>query len=277
MVESITVQGEDDFVVRKQTNGQWMVEAGKNFPADATLMDYWLSSMTNLPTEIVKTVVTDFSPYGLNQPSLQYTVRFSPEAGPEAQARIEFGTNQTGNVFERRLGEDPVNTVNPGDYDRLPRVSWQLRDRRVWSFASSNVVSVTVRQLGGTLEYLRDPDGNWTYAPGFNSQVAINSPALEECVFRMGQLRAIYWDAVGDQPVDRFGFDKTSHEVAFEVKNGATNGLFRIQFGDRSPFFHPYASVVRDGQRLIFEFPADLYQNLVEPFLMLPTARYHHR
>jgi hypothetical protein len=277
MVDSITVRGEDDFVVQKQTNGQWIVAAGKTFPADAMLMDFWLAGLTNVPTEIVKTVVTDFSPYGLNHPALQYTVRFGPEAGAAAEARIEFGTNQTGNVFERRLGEDPVNTVSPGDFDRLPRVSWQLRDRQVWSFESSNVVSVTIKQLGGTLTYLRDPDGNWTYAPGFNNQVAINSPALEESVFRLGRLRAIYWDAVGDQPVDRFGFAKTSHEVEFEVKHGATKETFRIEFGDRSPLFHPYASVVRDGQRLIFEFPADLYQNLVEPNLTLPTARFHAR
>jgi hypothetical protein len=277
LVESITVRGDDDFVVRKQTNGQWLVEAGKSFAADATLIDYWLAGLTNVPTEIVKTVVTDFSPYGLNHPALQYTVRFGPEAGAQAEARIEFGTNQTGNVFERRLGEDPVNTISPGDFDRLPRVSWQLRDRQVWSFESSNVVSVTIHQLGGTLTYLRDPDGNWTYAPGFNSQVGINSPALEECVFRLGHLRAIYWDAVGDEPQDRFGFAKTSHEVEFEVKHGDTREIFRIQFGDRSPLIHPYASIVRDGQRLIFEFPADLYGNLVEPNLTLPTTRFHPR
>jgi hypothetical protein len=278
MVESITVRGDDDFVVRKQTNGQWVVTAGKSFPADADLMEYWLAGLTNVPTEIVKTVVTDFSPYGLNShPALQYAIAFAPQLGAQAEARIEFGTNQTGNVFERRLGEDPVNAVSPEDFDRLPRVSWQLRDRRVWSFESSNVVSVTVHQLGGTLKYLRDPDGNWTYAPGFNSQVAINSPALEECVFRLGSLRAIYWDAAGEQPQDRFGFAKASHEVEFEVKHGATNQIFRIQFGDRSPLIHPYASVVQDGQRLIFEFPADLYQNLVEPNLTLPTARFHPR
>jgi len=275
LVESITVQGDDDFVVRKKTNGEWLVLAGQSFPADAALMEYWLAGLTNVPTEIVKTVVTDFSPYGLTNPALQYTVRFVPEAGAQTDARIEFGTNQTGHVFERRLGEDPVNTLNPGDFDRLPRVSWQMRDRQVWSFASSNVLSVTVHQLGGTLSYLRDPDGNWTYAPGFNSQVAINSPALEECVFRMGQLRAIYWDALGDSPQDRFGFAKTSHEVEFEVKHGATNEIFRIQFGERSPLIHPYASVVRNGQRLVFELPADLYGNLVEPNLTLPTTRFH--
>jgi hypothetical protein len=275
LVESITVQGDDSFVVQKQTNGQWLVKAGqKQFPADGELMDYWLASLTNVPTEIVKTVVTEFSEYGLNHPALQYTVRFVPQAGAQSEARLEFGTNQTGQVFERRLGEDGVNTFSAQDFAGLPRISWQLRDRQVWRFESSNVVSVTIHQLGGKIKYLRDPDGGWTCAPGFNSQVPINSPAIEECVVRMGRLRAIYWDGVGDENLNRFGFDKTSHDVEFEVKHGASNEIFRIQFGAPSLFLHPYASVVRDGERLVFEFPADFYESLVEPNLTLYTARH---
>jgi hypothetical protein len=276
LIESITVQGDDHFVVQKQTNGQWLVQAGAApFPADPALMEYWLAGFTNVPTEIVKTVVTEFSEYGLSHPALQYALRFGPQAGALAEARLEFGTNQTGKVFERRLGEDGVNTISAEDFAGFPRVSWQLRDRQVWNFAGSNVLSATIHQLGGTLKLLHDPDGNWTYAPGFNSQVPIDSPATEECVFRMGRLRAIYWDGVGDEQPDRFGFDKTSHEVEFEVKHGATNEIYRIQFGARSPFLHPYAAVTRDGQRLVFEFPADLYENLVEPNLTLYTARPH--
>jgi hypothetical protein len=237
-------------------------------------MEYWLAAFTNVSTEIVKTVVTEFSEYGLGHPALQYTVRFGPEEGAQAEARLEFGTNQTGKVFERRLGEDGVNTINAEDFAQLPRVSWQLRDRQIWNFASSNVVSVTVLQLGGTNKLLRDPDGNWTYAPGFNNQVPIDSPAVEECVFRMGRLRAIYWDGEGDENLERFGFDKTRHEVDFAVKHGATNETFSIKFGARSPFLHPYATVVRDGEHLVFEFPADLFEGFVEPNLTVYTARH---
>jgi hypothetical protein len=278
LIASIAVRGEDDFEVRRQTNGQWVVAAGKSFPADALLMDYWLAGFTNMPTEIAKRVVTDFSEYGLSHPCLQYIVRFNPDAGAAAEARIDFGTNQAGKVFERRLDEDFVNTVSRNEFDLLPRVSWELRDREVWNFASSNVVSVTIQQRGGVLKYLRDPDGNWTYAPGFNNQVPINSFATEACVFQIGRLRAIYWDGVGEEHLERFGFPQADYEVAFEVKQGGTNETCRIQFGTRSPtHYHPYASVVRDGQRLIFEFPAGLYDNLVEPNLTLYTARLQPR
>ncbi len=275
LVQSIAVRGEDDFVVRKQTNGQWLVTDDKTFPADAILMEEWLACLTNVPTEIAKTVVTDFSAYGLSHPALQYTVRCGPEAGAQAEAHLDFGTNKAGKVFERRLREDFVNTISADGFDRLPRASWQLRDRQIWNFATSNVVSATIHQRGGALKFLRDPDGNWTYAPGFNSQVPINSPAVEECALRMGRLRAIYWDGVGREHLERFGFNETSHEVEFEVKRGATNETLRLQFGARSPYYHPYALVVLDGEPLVFEFPADLYQNLVEPNLSLYSARRH--
>jgi hypothetical protein len=276
LIESIAVRGDDDFEVQRQTNGPWLVTAGKSFPADSALMDYWLAEFTNMNTEIAKRVVTDFSDYGLTQPSLQYTLRFSPAAGAQAATWINFGTNQAGQVFERRLDEDFVNSVSSNDYDLLPRASWELRDREVWNFASSNVLSITIHQRGGVLKYLHDPAGNWTYAPGFSSQVPINSFATEACVFQMGRLRAIYWDGVGEEHLERFGFPQADFEVAFEVKQGGTNETFRIQFGGRSPtHYHPYASIVRDGQRLIFEFPAGLYDNLVEPNLTLYTARLH--
>jgi hypothetical protein len=49
-----------------------------------------------------------------------------------------------------------------------------------------------------------------------------------------------------------------------------------LEFGARSPYSHPYASVVRDGQRLIFEFPVDLFENFVEPDLSIATALRRH-
>ncbi|HEY3864252.1 MAG TPA: DUF4340 domain-containing protein [Verrucomicrobiae bacterium] len=274
LVESIAVQGDDNFTVEKQTNGQWLVKAGgEQFPADAGLMEYWLAGLTNVPTEIVKNVVTEYSEYGLTNPALRYAVRFSPKAGERTEARIEFGTNQAGKVFEHRLGEDGVNTIAEEDYSRLPRISWQLRDRQVWNFASSNVVSVTAHQGGGTLKLLRDPEGGWTFAPGFASQMGINSLATEECVKRIGRLRAVYWDGMGGQNLERFGLSSTNLQLEFEVKHSPTNEIFRLQFGARSPFFHPYAAVTRNGRLLIFEFPADDYENLVKPNLTPYTAR----
>ena len=264
-------------MVRKQTNGQWLVEAGKSFPADAELMDYWLAGLTNVPTEIVKTVVTDFSPYGLTNPVLHIPSASNRKPARRPRLALNLAPIKQAMSSSAAWEKTPSTPSASKNLNGCRASPGSCATGKFGDFASSNVVSVTVHQLDGKVEYLRDPDGNWTYAPGFNSQVAINSAALEECVFRMGHLRAIYWDAIGDQPQDRFGFAKTSHNVEFQVKHGGTNEIYRIEFGARSPMIHPYASVVRDGQRLIFEFPADLYGDLVEPNLTVFTARYHPR
>ncbi len=276
-VESIDVRGEDAFTVQKQSNGQWQVQAGTSFIADALLMEDWLGGLTNIPTEIEKTVVADFSPYGLTRPALHYTVKFGPAAGGLPAAQIDFSTVHNDKVSERRADESSVNTISGGDFDRLPRVSWQLRDRSIWNFASSNVLSVTVHQLGGTRQYLRDPQGDWTFAPGYHAPPFINSPSLEEAVHRLGELRAVYWDGVGNDHLERFGFAEADHSLELAVKRPDRTETLRLEFGVRSPYSHPYASVVRDGQRVIFEFPVDLYENFVEHDLSLPAAlRQHH-
>jgi hypothetical protein len=271
-IESIEARGLDDFAVRKETNGHWEVHASQNFPADTALMGFWLASLTNISTAIEKTVVADFSEYGLTNPALRYVIRSGPEAGSNALAQIEFGTNKTGQVFERRTDEDFVNTIDRDDFGRLPRVSWQLRDRRVWSFDSSNVLSLTVHQLGGERKYLRDPEGGWTLAPGYHGPPFPNSPKIEEGVHEIGSLTAVYWDGSGGDSLERFGFPKADFNLEFELKRPGGTETRRIEFGGRSPYYHPYASVVRDGQRLIFEFPADLYDNFVERDLSIPAA-----
>ena len=191
-------------------------------------------------------------------------------------ARIEFGVSINGRIFERRLDEPFVNLIIPDDFDRLPRTSWQLRDRHIWSFDTSNVVSLTIHQLGATRKYVRAPDGEWTFAPGFHGPPLVNWPALEEGVHRLGDLHATYWSGVGDAHGQEFGFAKADFSLDVEVKNGDKTGIYTIQFGGRSPYSYPYAAVVQNGLRLVFEFPVDLYENFVDPDMTIPAAlRYH--
>ena len=278
-IASIAVQGDGRFTVQKQTDGQWQVRDATTFPADAGLMRDWLASFTNIQTQIEKTVVTDLQPYGLMHPLLQYTLQ--ADGGVEGQsnavmAQIEFGASTNGRIFERRLDESFVNLINPDDFNRLPRAAWQLRDRQIWTFDSSNVVSLTIHQLGGTRKYLRDPDGEWTFAPPYHGPPMVNWLSLEEGLHRLGDLHAVYWSGVGDADLQKFGFAKADFSLSLEIKRGDKTEACAIEFGGRSPYSYPYASVVQNGQRLIFEFPVDLYENFVQHEMTIPAAlRYH--
>ena len=82
---------------------------------------------------------------------------------------------------------------------------------------------------------------------------------------------------MGNDHLERFGFAEADHSLELAVKRPDRTETLRLEFGVRSPYSHPYASVVRDGQRVIFEFPVDLYENFVEHDLSLPAAlRQHH-
>ena len=113
-------------------------------------------------------------------------------------AQFQFGTNQAGRVFEHRIGEDSVNTLGADEYEHLPRASWQLRDRHIWSFASSNVTTITINQLGKTKKYIRDPNNEWTFSPGLSAgSKHVNPFSKEDTLRRLGDLTAVYWNAEG--------------------------------------------------------------------------------
>jgi hypothetical protein len=272
-IASIDVAGVDHFTVRRATEGAWEVSTtNQTFQADPIFMADWLGGFTNVELAIEKMVVADLTPYGLAHPQLTYKLEGADGSTNKLLAQIEFGGAGAGGTFERRADESSVNIIPSGEYDRLPRVSWQMRDRQIWSFDPSNVVSVAVHYLGGDRKYLRDPLGQWTFAPGYHGPPFPNWPQLDEALYRLGRLRAVYWDGIGDDPTDSFGIHAADHRVTLEVKDNDKTETLQVEFGKRSPYRHPYAAVEKGGQRLIFEFPVDLFDGFVVPELTLPAA-----
>ena len=270
-IGAIEVTGEDSFIVRHQKDDTWWVAEPHSFAADPVLMTNLLSGLTTNFVDFEKAVVTDLTGYGLAKPVLHYRV-FAMATNKDAGrllGAIDFGvTNTAGPVFTRRSDTDEtsVDRIKREDFSRLPQVSWQLRDRRIWNFASSNVVSVTVRQKGYTQKFIRNAGGEWILAPG--SQGIVNSFALEETLHRMGELRAYWWTGRGQEPDDRYGFKEINHQVQIDVKKDGRIESLSIDFGKASPdSFHPYAAVTLGGVRMVFEFPLTLYYELVREHL----------
>ncbi|MCX6905382.1 MAG: DUF4340 domain-containing protein, partial [Verrucomicrobia bacterium] len=266
-ISLIEVRGDEPFTLRRQTNDTWL--AGENLTAESSFIHDWLQRLSQLQvTEYVKDVVTDFSNYGLAQPSRQYVLKTSvTNAAGLTNAildELQFGTNTQEKIYVRRADEDSVYAINYMAYYRMPAAVWQLRDHRVWSFATNQVARVTLRQAGRSKVLLRSPSAEWTLAPG--SQGVINPLAVEEMVFRLGELYAPMWAARGKENLPRYGFAETNLHLTIDLKSGEETQTLSLEFGGPSPNGFPYAAVLLDGQVWIFEFPWTLFQDFDHAF-----------
>ena len=259
------IEGEDKFELQRESTNVWFVTKPERFPADTDLMHDLLLVLDRMEIEFVNDVVTDFAPFGLESPFLDYkitgTLTKTSKATEPITEQLTFGTNDAPRINVRRNQESRVYSINPQEFELLPRSSWQMRDRSIFKFDAADVVSVTIQQRGKTRKIIHQGTNEWALAEG--SQGIINPFSLEEAVHRLGELKAIFWTAKNDEDRSHYGFEKADHTVSFEVKRNDTIENFNLEFGDYSPFYHPYAAVRIDGKRMVFEFPLPLFMEFV--------------
>ena len=118
-------------------------------------MQIWLSDLTNIQVEIGRSVVEDKTPYGLDKPAgalLRYRLFYALPAGQTnpiwRTCSLAAGTNQPAQIFEMGMDKKYVNSIDPAQFDRLPKAYWQLRDRAIWHFESNEVAAIEVHQHG---------------------------------------------------------------------------------------------------------------------------------
>ena len=269
-VDVIEVAGDESVTVRRQTNGAWMITEPKAEPADTNAVREWLDLLSRLEGAVEKDVVTDFtSPFGLNPPSRRYLLKSAVTnatgvAADQLLAELDLGRVQDNRVFARRPDEATVYSLAKADVLRLPRAAWQLRSRRVWSFTTNQIHRVTVRHRGQTKALQRNPNATWSLAEGTGMISTVN-PALEEIMFRLGELRANAWVDKGDTNRLELGFTETSDRITIELRNGEKPVPLVLEFGRAglSPTQLPYALAEVDGQTWIFEFPPTLFFEVV--------------
>lgn len=265
-VYRLEVKADEAFALQKLTNGSWHITVPFVAPADAGLMADVMQNLTSLQiVEFVKDVVTDFASYGLAPATRTYVLL---GATNETLAQLEFGTNQVDKVYVRRTDENSVYAARLGDSLRLPQAAYQLRDRKIWDFASSNVTSVTISQKGETRKIQRSATGGWVLAPG--SQGMVETVSFQETLLRLGQLRAESWVARGEDQLTRYGFTEKDHKLTLELGNGETARTLVLSFGRLSPLYRPYAATVLEGQLIIFEFPSRLFADVQRDLSLTP-------
>lgn len=267
-IAQINVQfAQGGFALERQTNGLWQITQPAPMPTDQELAKYFITNLLRMEiVDFAKDVPddADLKQFGLDAPvysAALFTARTNGVGGftNALATQVSFGKFlENASIYARRSDEIPVYFAQYGEVLRLPRQSWQLRDRRVFDFAATNVVALTLSLGGQTNRMTRDPNVGWSADP-------IRNAALEEAIFRLGMLTAMAWVDKGAQSMANRGFTTDGLAIAMEVaRDGATNNAALV-FG-RATARGRLAATVLPGETVptIFEFPGTLYDDLAQ-------------
>ncbi len=275
-VDILQVEGPENFTLRLQTNAAahlvWVADDAFKTVTDPVLMQSFSNNLILLSAvELAKEIVTDYAPYGLDARTRRISLLKSGTNAAGALtntlvARLEFGSGQVDRLFARRHDESSVYVVPRGDVDRLAWSLHQIQDRTVWNFTSNQVAAVRVDYDGQKRHLTRSPSGRWT--EGSEPADDIKNVALEETMFRLGQLRAEQWTYLGTDRLPIYGIGADSRRISVEL-NGSPGRTNTLQFGTLPSRRNPYAAITdpRTGQPLVFEFPRSLFLDYVAPYL----------
>jgi hypothetical protein len=267
----IDVHGGDNFSLLWQTNDIWKVMP-QNFIADTNSVKDLLQLLSEMQIAVFfKDVVPEqgLAAYGLDKPSLEYVLHAmgGNESGMATNGgiRLQFGTNHEDKVYVRRSDETAVYEVNAWDTQRLPRASWQLRDRHIWKFSIEELASVTIEQQGKTCQILRKGDHLWSLAPG--SQGVVEPLAVEETLLDLVDLSTEGWIGRAVSNLADHGFTTNDQRITLEFKNGEKRmvQLSPITFMNRG-----VVAAVLEGETWVFAIPPSLRRDMIN-YLSIPT------
>lgn len=144
----------------------WQVIEPRTFPADPRMVESLLADLaswtvpSNDETGFVADDVSDFAPYGLDDP--EWIVTLVPQTGdPQTVALGSPVADARDTWFARRLGHDEVYRIRPGRLVETPLDPLDFRDRRLVRLDLRRVAVLEVDQpsLNRTFRLVRDAQG----------------------------------------------------------------------------------------------------------------------
>ena len=258
----IEVGSVEPFMLEQTTNGIWNINQPSTLPADNELVFNFLEKLRSLEAiASEREVVGDYSTYGLDQPSGQYTLR--QRGGTNAIiSRISFGspTGENGNkTFIKRHDEGTVYLISQADRRSLPVYSYQLRNRKYWNFSEKEVVKIIINQGEEVAEITRNTDGVWSYTD--SPITAEKSKDISTALNALGRLQVTHWTARGADKLATYDILKRKKSITLEIKREGKTFVRKVQFGKQTQSlnFYAYATDPLEQEPVVFEFPLNTY------------------
>jgi hypothetical protein len=257
----IQVNGTNGFTLARMTNGQWQITAPTPMVADTELVKAFLTNIVLMElVDSAKDVPTDadLKQFGLTAP--RYSLALFGGATNGLLMKVDFGAHKTDDtVYARRSDETPV-YVTPLEELILPREGWRLRDRRVFDFQPTDVVSITFLLNDERMPLPRKGNA-W-------SEDQIKNAEIEEAIFRLGRLHAYKWSSKGADRLATLGITNSSVEIEFGINRGSGVVPIKLHFGRKTVRDNVYAATILPGdtEPTAFEFPAKLFEQVAQAF-----------
>lgn len=262
----IEIRAFEQFALERDSAQRWQVAATNLFPADQQLVTQFLTNLASLqildiarelPTE------TDLKAFGFGKPVATYAL-FSAQTNASGVStnilltQLEYGSNQVDTIFVRRTDEVPIYVGSLGEMLDLPRRGFELRDRQIWTWQGTNIISVGVSNSTQGITIKRNEKGDW-------SEDSVTNAALEEMIHRLATVKAGSWVVRGQERLRSYGLAASQFVFTMVDRAGTER---RISFGNMTMRKDVYAATVLPGETepVIFEFPGFLYQDLLRTF-----------
>ena len=143
---------------------------------------------------------------------------------------MAFGTVDALRVAARANDESTIIGLPREQAILLPKEAFKLRERRLWSFSTNQVATVTVTLANKPTRFARLPNATWRTADN-KPLDQIQSAMLEETVYRMGVLSAVDWVAEGKPAMEGTGIQPGANQLTAEVDTADGPRQFRLEFG----------------------------------------------
>ena len=167
---------------------------------------------------------------------------------------MAFGTVDALRVAARANDESTIIGLPREQAILLPKEAFKLRERRLWSFSTNQVATVTVTLANKPTRFARLPNATWRTADN-KPLDQIQSAMLEETVYRMGVLSAVGWVAEGKPAMEATGIKPGANQLTAEVDTADGPRQFRLEFGNKGPLGRTRVMTGQYGTPTIFSAP----------------------
>lgn len=156
----ISRPGKDAITVQRGEGDKWKFGPPLSIPADSSSIGFMADTAASLEADrVVEENVTDWKPYGLEEPSLTLEVKLKDGKSH----RVLFGRETpTGSSLYARLDGDPrLFTVYSYSRTSFEKEVFDLRDKKLLNAASDKISRIVVNTGGGAIEFGKSGETSW--------------------------------------------------------------------------------------------------------------------